>query len=127
MRFFSKTLDKRKRALKKTVDVLNTDVRTLFIPGRQIDDAFLDELLAGFIKADMGYANAQRMVDEVRDRWRLGKIKNADQAEGIVREEMVRDWGDPATRDLKFLPTGTTVIMVCGVNGAGKTTSIAKL
>lgn len=128
MRFFSSTLDKLKTALKKTVDVLNTDVRTLFIPGRQIDDAFLDELLAGFIKSDMGYANAQRIVDEIRDRWRLGKIKNADQAEGIVREEMVRDWGDPATRELTFAPPGTTtVIMVCGVNGAGKTTSIAKL
>ena len=38
MAFFSKTLDKLKGALKKTVQVLNTDVRTLFIPGRQIDD-----------------------------------------------------------------------------------------
>ena len=127
MAFFSKTLDKLKTALKKTVDVLNTDVRTLFIPGRQIDDAFLEELLAGFIKADLGYANAERIVGEIRDRWRLGKIKNADQAEGVVREEMVRDWGDPSTRELVFAPTGTTVIMVCGVNGAGKTTSIAKL
>ena len=43
MRFFSKTLDKLKGALRKTKDVLQTDVRTLFIPGRQIDDAFLAE------------------------------------------------------------------------------------
>jgi fused signal recognition particle receptor len=127
MGFFSKTFDKLKTALKKTADVLNTDVRTLFIPGRQIDDAFLDELMTGFIRADMGVGNAERIVAEVRDRWRLGKIKNAEQAGGVVREEMIKGWGDPDTRELRFAPTGTTVIMVCGVNGAGKTTSIAKL
>ncbi len=41
MAFFSKTLDKLKGALRKTAEVLNTDVRTLFIPGRQINDEFL--------------------------------------------------------------------------------------
>lgn len=127
MRFFSKTLDKLKTALKKTADVLNTDVRTLFIPGRQIDDAFLDELLTGFIKSDMGVANAERITGEIRDRWRLGKIKNAEQAEQIVRDEMTRGWDAIGSREIAFAPSGTTVIMVCGVNGAGKTTSIAKL
>ena len=128
MRFFSKTLDKLKTALKKTADVLNTDVRTLFIPGRQIDDAFLDEILTGFIKADMGVANAERITGEIRDRWRLGKIKNAEQAQAVVEEEMTRDWDGVGSREIAFQPAGsTTVIMVCGVNGAGKTTSIAKL
>jgi hypothetical protein len=44
MAFFSKTLDKLKGALKKTVQVLNTDVRTLFVPGRQINEEFLTEI-----------------------------------------------------------------------------------
>ncbi len=127
MGFFSKTIDKLKTALKKTADVLNTDIRTLFVPGRQIDDAFLDEILTGFIRADMGVANSEKIVAEIRDRWRLGKIKNAEQAEQIVREEMIKGWGDASTREIKFVEGGTTVIMVCGVNGAGKTTSIAKL
>ncbi|MFT3787833.1 MAG: signal recognition particle-docking protein FtsY [Tepidisphaeraceae bacterium] len=127
MGFFSKTFDKLKTALKKTAEVLNTDVRTLFIPGRQIDDAFLDELTADFIRSDMGVLNAERLVKEVRDRWRLGKIKNGQDAENVIREEMIKGWGDPATRELKFVPSGPTVIMVAGVNGAGKTTSIAKL
>lgn len=127
MGFFSKTFDKLKTALKKTAEVLNTDVRTLFIPGRQIDDAFLDELIADFIRADMGVVNAERLVKEVRDRWRLGKIKNGADAEKVIRDEMIKGWGDASTRELKFAPGGTTVIMVAGVNGAGKTTSIAKL
>src|ERR1700691_6014494 len=57
MRFFAKTLDKLKGALRKTAEVLNTDVRTLFVPGRGIDDAFLAEMEEKFIQADMGVKN----------------------------------------------------------------------
>lgn len=127
MAFFAKTLDKLKGALNKTSAVLSTDVRTLFVPGRQIDASFLDELEEKLITADMGVARAAKIRDEIHDRWRLGRIRNAKEAEGIVREEMGRGWKDAATRELRFAPTKPTVIMVCGVNGAGKTTSIAKL
>lgn len=127
MGFFSKTLDKLKGALKKTSEVLNTDVRTLFIPGRQIDDAFLTETEEKLIRADMGVGNVTRIIGEIRDRWRLGKIRNQDEAGQIFREELLKGWGGPETRELTFAPSGPTVIMVCGVNGAGKTTSIAKL
>src|SRR4051794_36291700 len=127
MAFFSKTLDKLKGALRKTAAVLNTDVRTLFVPGRQIDSAFLDEMHEKFVRADMGVKNVDRMVEEVRERWRLGKIRNAEDAEKVVREQLVAGWGDASERELKFAPAGPTVIMVAGVNGAGKTTSIAKL
>jgi fused signal recognition particle receptor len=126
MRFFSKTLDKLKGALKKTAAVLNTDVRTLFVPGRQIDDGFLAEMEEKFIRADMGVQNVERMVAEVRDRWRLGKIKNAADAEGVVREQLSSGW-PAASRELKFAASGPTVVLVAGINGAGKTTSIAKL
>ena len=127
MRFFSKTLDKLKGALKKTAEVLNTDVRTLFIPGRQIDDAFLADIEEKFIRADLGVRNAERLVGEIRERWRLGKIRNQEDAEKIFREQIVGGWGAPETRELRFAPSGPTVILVAGINGAGKTTSIAKL
>ncbi len=126
MGFFSKTLDKLKGALKKTAEVLNTDVRTLFIPGRQIDDAFLDEMEAKFIQADMGVKNVERIVTAVRDRWRLGKIKNAEDAEVVVKEQLLANW-PAADREIRFAAAGPTVILVAGINGAGKTTSIAKL
>src|ERR1019366_121463 len=127
MRFFSKTIDKLKGALRKTAAVLNTDVRTLFIPGRQIDEGFLAEMEEKFIQADMGVKNVENMVGEVRERWRLAKIKNAADAQRVVKEQMVNGWGLPETRELKFVETGPTVILVAGINGAGKTTSIAKL
>src|SRR5256885_7515104 len=127
MGFFSKTPDKLKGALKKTAAVLNTDVRTLFVPGRQINDEFLAEMEEKFIRADMGVKNVTQMVTAVRDRWRLGRIKNAVDAEGVVKQEMLAGWGPPEERELKFAPSGPTVILVAGINGAGKTTSIAKL
>lgn len=126
MRFFSKTLDKLKGALRKTAQVLNTDVRTLFIPGRQINEEFLDELEEKFLLADMGVKNVERIVGEIRERWRLGRIRNAQEAEGIVREQLLSGWPEQ-NRELNFAPSGPTVILVAGINGAGKTTSIAKL
>jgi fused signal recognition particle receptor len=129
MGFFSKTLDKLKTALKKTAEVLTTDVRTLFVPGRQIDDGFLEEMEHKFIKADMGVKNVEAMVRAVRERWKAGKIRNASEAESVVREELLLGWSSNGNqnRELTFAASGPTVILVAGVNGAGKTTSIAKL
>src|SRR5690349_7383230 len=127
MGFFSKTLDKLKGALRKTAAVLNTDVRTLFIPGRQIDDAFLGEVEEKLLQADYGVKNVDKIVGEIRERWRLGKIRNAEQALDVIRESMLTGWDDASRRELKFAPSGPTVILVAGINGAGKTTSIAKL
>src|SRR5580658_8312144 len=101
MAFFAKTLDKLKGALRKTRDILLTDVRTLFVPGRQIDDQFLAELEERFLAADIGVRNTEKIIAEVRERWRLGKIKNAKEAEAVIREQMAANW--PAEdREVKF-------------------------
>ena len=127
MAFLPKAFDRLKGALRKTAAILNTDVRTLFVPGRQINEEFLTEVEEKLLAADVGVANAEKIVKEMRERWRLGKIKNADQCIGIIRDEMMSGWG-ALSRELNFAPTGhPTVILVAGVNGAGKTTSIAKL
>ena len=130
MRFFSKTLDKLKGALRKTAAVMNTDVRTLFIPGRQIDDAFLSEVEEKLLQSDMGVRNVDKIVTEIRDRWRLGRIRNADEAQGVMREKIlsILTAGEtPQDRELRSAPKPPTVILVAGINGAGKTTSIAKI
>jgi len=126
MGFFSKTLDKLKSALSKTKEVLTTDVRTLFVPGRQIDDAFLDEMEEKLIRADMGVKRVQLLKSAVRERWKQGSIRNAEEAEKVVREQLLALF-PPEARELTLAAAGPTVIMVAGVNGAGKTTSIAKL
>jgi len=70
-----------------------------------------------------------RMIGEIRERWRMGKIKNGDEAEQIVREHILEILTRvPETdRELRMAASGPTVILVAGINGAGKTTSIAKL
>src|SRR5258708_13866955 len=101
MAFFSKAIDKVKGARKKTAQVLNTDGRTLFVPGRQINEEFLGEVEERLLAADVGVANSERIVSTMRDRWRLGKIKNRDQCQEIIREEML-EGGAGAERGRDF-------------------------
>ena len=113
MAFFSKTLDKLKGALRKTAAVLNTDVRTLFIPGRQIDDAFLTEMEERLLQSDMGVRNVDRIVGEVRERWRLGRIRNADEAGRVMREAILgilTKEDTPEARELRAASSGPTVV-----------------
>jgi fused signal recognition particle receptor len=127
MGFFPKSIDKLKGALRKTAQVLNTDVRTLFVPGRQINDQFLQDMEETLMQSDMGVANAERILNDVRERWRLGRIKNAVDCLNVIKEHLRAGWEPAEQRELKFAEQPPTVILVCGINGAGKTTSIAKL
>jgi fused signal recognition particle receptor len=126
MAFFHKTFSKIAGALRKTMDVLNTDVRTLFIPGRQIDEKFLADLEERFLQADMGFQNVAAIVTAIREKWKVGQIRNAADARQVVKDQLLSGW-PVADRELNAAPAGPTVVLVAGINGAGKTTSIAKL
>jgi signal recognition particle GTPase len=102
MRFFSKTLDKLKGALRKTAAVLNTDVRTLFVPGRQIDDAFLEELYEKLVRADMGVKNVERITIECASNGGWERSATPAEAEQIVRGQLLNGWGPAETRELRF-------------------------
>jgi fused signal recognition particle receptor len=118
--------DKIKQGLKKTTQLLNTDVRDLFkSQGRLIDEAFLEELHAILIKTDMGVAAAQAIVDEVATKFRARVMQMEDvlSAIKVKLKELMAQPEEP----IRFAASGPTVVMVAGVNGAGKTTSIAKL
>ncbi|HEY4309764.1 MAG TPA: signal recognition particle-docking protein FtsY [Pirellulales bacterium] len=120
--FFAKI----REGLKKTTRILNTDIRDLFkSEGRLVDDAFLDELLEILIKTDMGVVASQQAIDQVRTDFR-GRVVHIEDVVGTLKskfKELLKQPEEP----IRFAATGTTVIMVAGVNGAGKTTSIAKL
>jgi len=118
--------DKLKQGLKKTSQLLNTDVRDLFkSQGRLIDEAFLEELSAILIRTDMGVTATQAIVDEVATKFRA-RVMHMDDVLATVKvklKELMAQGEEP----LRMAAEGPTVIMVVGVNGAGKTTSIAKL
>lgn len=118
--------DKLKKGLTKTWKSLNTDVRDLFkSEGRLVDQAFLDEMRALLFKTDMGYDAVEQIVAEVAKNFR---------ARVVTLEEVVATWKEKLRQlmaqddaPIRFAESGPTVIMVCGVNGSGKTTTIAKL
>ncbi len=118
--------DKLKQGLAKTGRLLKTDVRDLFkAEGRLIDQAFLDEMRAILFRTDMGYESVEQIVDEVATNFR-GRAVTLEQILATwkqkLRELMAQD-----AAPIHFAASGPTVIMVCGVNGTGKTTTIAKL
>jgi fused signal recognition particle receptor len=96
--------------------------------GGIIDDALFDGLETALLQADVGVASTQQLLQALRDRIKLLGLKSADQVREALRDEL-------ATRlkssEALFAPGGAGarphVIMVAGVNGAGKTTSIGKL
>ena len=118
--------DKIKQGLKKTVQILNTDVRDLFkSEGRLVDDVFLDELLEKLIKTDMGVQAATEVVEQVRKDFR-GRVVQMEDVLATIKTKL-KELMKQEEAPIRFAASGPTVIMVAGVNGAGKTTSIAKL
>jgi fused signal recognition particle receptor len=118
--------DKLKDGLRKTSRILNTDVRDLFkSQGRLVDDAFLDELFTALIKTDMGVPAAKEIVAEIGTKYRA-RVVHMTEIVDDIKGQLKTLMAQPSA-PISFAATGPTVIMVCGVNGAGKTTSIAKL
>jgi len=118
--------DKFKQGLKKTTQLLNTDIRDLFKQeGRLVDEPFLDELFETLVKTDMGILAAQETVDEIRTVFRARVVQMEEVLQQI--KEKLRLLMEQPAEPIRFAAAGPTVIMVAGVNGCGKTTTIAKL
>ncbi len=118
--------EKLKQGLKKTTQLLNTDIRDLFkTQGRLVDEAFVREVFETLIKTDMGVQAARAAADEVGSALRA-RVVEWDEVIGQIKQKLKALMHQPAA-PIRFAENGPTVIMVCGVNGCGKTTSIAKL
>ncbi len=115
-----------RQGLEKTWRVLNTDIRDLFKQeGRLVDDDFLRDLFAVLVKTDMGVGPAERIRDRVGSDFRARVVHMSDILEVIKAE--IKELVAQPERPINMAESGPTVIMVVGVNGSGKTTSIAKL
>ncbi len=127
--------DKLKQGLQKTKQLLQTDVRDLFKAGEILDDAKLEAFEARLIRTDMGVAAANKIIAELRAN-HLGRTVVLPEVWGTVKNTLkdllkgndgaVWNANEPLS-PLKFAAEKPTVILVVGVNGTGKTTSIAKL
>jgi fused signal recognition particle receptor len=114
-------LERFKKGLSKTRQLFN--IRSWF--GRKVDQSFLDDLEGRLIQADVGVAASGRIIEHVREAFG-DKTAGEDLLE-FVKAELKALLADPRPGTLAVAPSGPTVYLIAGVNGAGKTTSIAKL
>ncbi len=118
--------DRFKKGLSRTRDRLAEGFRTILTGGAAIDTNVLERLESLMLAADMGPAVVGGLVQDLREAWKQGKITATDQIVPYLQQDLLNHW--PADdRALIRAPSGPTVVLVTGVNGSGKTTSIAKL
>ena len=109
-------------ALKKTKDGLATKMRMLFSKNK-LGDEFYEELEEILISADVSVATAEKVVEGVKERAMAERLKDADYVTGLLKEVLTNMLRDAEVPEIGF----PCVIMVVGVNGVGKTTTIGKL
>ena len=117
-------LDKLKSGLSKTKQALFGQINEIVKTFRTVDEDLLEELEEQLICADIGAATSEAIIERLREEVKAGRLKEQDQVMDALRTilcEMIGE-GEPLT-----LSTTPSVVLVIGVNGAGKTTSIGKI
>ena len=117
--------DKIKAGLTKTRDALSSTLGSVFTGFSEIDDDFYDELEECLILADLGVETASKATDKLRKAVREQHLKTTEEAKNALKDILVEmlNVGDPELN----LSTKPAIILVIGVNGVGKTTTIGKI
>ena len=117
--------DKLKQGLNKTKESINEKINDVFSNFRKVDEEFLDELEEALIMSDVGVETSTKIISNLRDRIKKEKIEDEQDVRQALREE-IKKILDEVDNSLK-LETTPAVILIVGVNGVGKTTSIGKI
>jgi len=126
MGIFTKTAGYIKERLGKTRNKISSSLSSVLSLGRDIDDTLLDELEETLISDDIGVETTDKLVSSLREAYRSRQIATTDEIRPFLKEHIKSYWPH-RDRRLHLAESGPTVILVAGVNGTGKTTSIAKL
>ena len=121
MGFFSKL----KEGLSKTKNSFDEKINNVFSHFRKVDEELLEELEEALIMSDVGMDTSLEIISNLRDRIKKEKIEDEEDVKRVLREEMLKLL-DVGNNDLR-LETTPSIILVVGVNGVGKTTSIGKI
>ena len=117
--------DKLKNGLGKTRDNLNEKMNNVFSSFRKVDEELLEELEEILIMSDIGVDTSVEIISKLRDRIKKERIQDEDGVKNALKEEMQKIL-DSVDNPLN-LNTKPSVILVVGVNGVGKTTTIGKI
>jgi len=118
--------DRLKEGLAKTKVALVDRVSSIMTVFRKIDDELFDELEEALIQGDVGVDTSLQLVQELRKEVKMRRLTNGEELRPVLQEVVRRFLGDD-DRSLRLNLTGLSVILVVGVNGVGKTTTIGKL
>ena len=117
--------DKLRQGLNKTKESINEKINDVFSNFRKVDEGFLNELEEALIMSDIGIETSTKIISNLRERMKKEKIEDEEDVKRVLREEMLKLL-DVGNNNLK-LETTPSIILVVGVNGVGKTTSIGKI
>ena len=117
--------DKLKNGLGKTRDNLNEKINNVFSSFRKVDEELLEELEEILIMSDIGVETSTEIISNLRERIKKEKINDEEGVKKALKEEM-QEILDEVDNSLK-LDTTPSIILVVGVNGVGKTTTIGKI
>lgn len=123
-RLFKTSKEKKTSLWNRVVKLALTDVRVA-VGG--MDHDTLESLEERLLAADFGVQATMRLVGRVEELARKGKVRGSEGLRGALKEEMAEILRPAKDAYLEASETGLTVYLICGVNGVGKTTSIAKL
>lgn len=117
--------EKLKQGLSKTKESFNEKVNNVFKNFRKVDEELLEELEEALIMSDVGMETSVKIIDNLRDKIKTNKIEDSEEVKNELRLEM-QEILDSVDSEM-HLDTKPSVILVVGVNGVGKTTSIGKI
>lgn len=117
--------DKLKSGLGKTRNTLNEKINNVFSNFRKVDEELLEELEEILIMSDIGVETACEIIEQLREKIKIEKLQDEESVKKALKDIMKKIL-DQVPNDLK-LETTPAVILVVGVNGVGKTTSIGKI
>ena len=117
-------------AMDKSRNNFSTKLNALAARYRDVNEDYFDELEEILIEADIGVKIVMEIIEETKKEVRLEKVKTPEEINETLVDKMFIYYakgGEEMDTDINFASDGPTVILVVGVNGVGKTTSIAKL
>jgi len=126
MGIFTKTVQYLRERLGKTRNRISSSLSSILTFGRDIDEDLLDELEETLISDDIGVEMTGKLISDLRAAYRGRQIAKSEDIVPFLKEHMKSYWPE-RYRQLRIAESGPTAILVAGINGSGKTTSIAKL
>ena len=117
--------DKLKNGLNKTKNNFSEKINNVFSNFRKVDEELLEELEEALIMSDIGVETSVEIISRLRERIKKEHIQNEEDVKNVLKEEMAKILKE-GDKGLNLL-TKPSIILVVGVNGVGKTTSIGKI